>query len=344
MPALLNPLDGIGVELPRLKSAQSAMEQAGLAYEVSVEPIHNPHTNAPSDRFNAVYRKDSGQMLGTVERGYTTLQNHEFFVPLVDAITANTSARIVRAGEWDDGSYAFMTVGWPQSEDIIIRGDRVKRRFMVTINHTGKQSNLALFLPYRFWCSNGQIILVPGCEWMFRVFHKATAHDHMKEIGETLNRSMTYWQRLPMALDVLAQTTVSDAKALDLAQKFFDPRKKSDVQKDGKTPNEAKARVDRFMELWGDQPGVGKVEKELEKTAWWALQAGIHMMDHDRGTRAKKGERDNPRVVALQRAKAHWPGNQAARDKERWTQFVYNDSDLGIGKRIREACLHPSSN
>jgi hypothetical protein len=272
-------------------------------------------------------------MIGVVERGYTVLDNATYFPAIVNAMTASTSARIIRAGEWGDGAWAFMTLEWPEAEDINVLGiDRVKRRMLLTVNHTGKQSALATFMPYRFWCSNGVVILVPGCDWMFRLFHKRTVDKRLEEATETIQRATQYWDKLPQVLEVLAHTPVSDAKALDLATHVFDPTKNAKDKKDG-TPNEAKGRINRFMELFHDQPGQGEV-KEVERSAWWALQAGVHMMDHDRGTRVRKEDQENTAVGAFQRFKAHWPGNQAARDKERLFTMIYTDRDLGIKDRV----------
>lgn len=337
---LLNPLDGVGVAVNELKSAEVAMRQSGMDYDIAIQGHENPFTHKPSDRFKGVFRTDTGEMLGSVEGGYSLMQNRDFFPPLVDKITSETAARIVRAGQWDSGAYAFMTLQWPEEMDINLLGvDRVQRRVMLTINHTGKQSNLFMFVPYRFWCSNGQIVLIPGCDWMFRVFHKATITQRVKDIEETLQRSMVYWDQLPHVLEVLATTKVTDAKAEDIAKKFFDPQNKAKDMKDGK-PNEAKERVARFMHLWDDQPGSGKMGNSgIEKTAWWALQAGIHMLDHDRNTRVRKGQKEVPGMAELHRFKAHWPGNQAARDKERLTHALYHDKDLGIHERIN-LCLN----
>lgn len=331
---LTNALDSFGTRSPIPTDPMAALEAAGGLFGLRKESLAE-YTGLPANLDLHVVIRTGGGMpdtaLGQVGNAYECFPNEEFFGPTAKALT-DTGARIDRCQLLDNGTRTFMRFSWGADHNLTIGqpkvGDIVGRRAILSTSHDGKWAGKFTLEMLRLICSNG--MTVPVGKFDMNMTHTVGGHQQLTDLTKLLPMIETYVRQFEASANLLVDTpidtSIEDARKATwaIAAKMVDTAGKAGKKKDG-TANRATARVNRVMSLFGgEQPGADT--PECKGTGWGLLQAGIHFLTHEKGTR---GENEQE-----QRFKSLLPGGPASKEIVRaWDAVV---DGTGVRERMNE--------
>lgn len=146
------PWHGLGTKIDGQTTFWDAFKQAGLDWEVEVEPIFDHH-GIKIEKHNAVVRQSDRRTLGVVGDRWTPLQNRDAFQtfePLVDSgeLTIDT------AGSLRNGERIWALGKLNKSNSVIVPGDEIAKYVLLSNGHDGKLAVHMGFTPIRVVCAN----------------------------------------------------------------------------------------------------------------------------------------------------------------------------------------------
>ena len=138
--------------LPEDVTAAQAFEMAGLSFNVAqtTPQILTPNGISTAPEFAAVYREDTGKILGIQSNKYAPVQNSDIarIFDQLDGIAVIESALCCREGR---RLYVTARIG---ADEEITSGDRLRRYLHVFNSHDGGTSVGAFFTDRRLACAN----------------------------------------------------------------------------------------------------------------------------------------------------------------------------------------------
>lgn len=215
---------GMGESVVGCDSVESIMKKAGLDWEVEKQPIYLGGNKEIDGKF-ATVRKDSGQVLGIVGRGYEVVQNIEGFDFINDCLGAGIT--FTKAGTYNKGERVFM-VG--EAPTVQVLGDDVHPSILFKNSHDGSGSIQAMFTPMRVVCENGLMIPIAGHEKgivKFNISHTKNVKDRLMITERLIKEGNQYIEALQKQAELLAATPFSkeqfDKMSYELAAVEGDP-------------------------------------------------------------------------------------------------------------------------
>jgi len=275
----IKPWHNEGVIVDGLMTASECLNQAGLSWSVTKEPLQTASGVVVPNAF-AVQRSDNNAILGTVGNQYTPLQNADAF-SYMDAITQDHgSAKYETAGALGKGERVWLQVSI--EGDISIKGkgkdvgDTIQRYILLANSHDGSSPLLVATTMVRVVCQNTLTAAIADASTMFKVRHTKGIGGKVEDIREALGIINQSYTDLEEKLQRLVNIKVSD-KAFDgyLASLGFDTEA---------VKGKGKGTVDSIKALWGGE-GMGANLATAKGTAWGALNAVTEFVDHQRPTR-----------------------------------------------------------
>jgi len=275
----IKPWHNEGVIVDGLMTASECLNQAGLSWGVTKEPLQTASGVVVPNAF-AVQRSDNNAILGTVGNQYTPLQNADAF-SYMDAITQDHgSAKYETAGALGKGERVWLQVSI--EGDISIKGkgkdvgDTIQRYILLANSHDGSSPLLVATTMVRVVCQNTLTAAIADASTMFKVRHTKGIGGKVEDIREALGIINQSYTDLEEKLQRLVNIKVSD-KAFDgyLASLGFDTEA---------VKGKGKGTVDSIKALWGGE-GMGANLATAKGTAWGALNAVTEFVDHQRPTR-----------------------------------------------------------
>lgn len=275
----IKPWHNEGVIVDGLMTASECLNQAGLSWGVTKEPLQTASGVVVPNAF-AVQRSDNNAILGTVGNQYTPLQNADAF-SYMDAITQDHgSAKYETAGALGKGERVWLQVSI--EGDISIKGkgkdvgDTIQRYILLANSHDGSSPLLVATTMVRVVCQNTLTAAIADASTMFKVRHTKGIGGKVADIREALGIINQSYTDLEEKLQRLVNIKVSD-KAFDgyLASLGFDTEA---------VKGKGKGTVDSIKALWGGE-GMGANLATAKGTAWGALNAVTEFVDHQRPTR-----------------------------------------------------------
>jgi phage/plasmid-like protein (TIGR03299 family) len=283
------------------RSADEALELAGLDFEVALEPIFARWGHAGKARtgstgdgsagdadeysyvegFSAVRRLDTGTVLGVVGDGYAPLQNRDAFrilEPLID----NGLAHIETAGALRGGRDVWILIRFNIKDPVVseVFAEEVVPYGLLSNNHCGARSVVLQETPIRVVCANtlGMALKGPG---------RKVAIRHTVSVGaRTVDAAKRIWGSLIERYRVIAeQYRCLKRKFLD--QSLFEKLVLDVVaQLPEAEGHGSKARARAVERAERRRARLGKLWKEGaghrgDGSAWEAYNAVVQSLDHD---------------------------------------------------------------
>jgi len=144
----LNKVSGALVaEAP--KDSAEAMSLAGLDFEVARSGLYLEGEKPVNNRFQAIRRMDTNEVLGVVGPQYTPIQNADAF----GVLDHMEGIKFGRAGYFGGGETCFIQVDLGHESEIL-SGDSVVSYALVRTNHSGKKVVSFVLTPLRVICQN----------------------------------------------------------------------------------------------------------------------------------------------------------------------------------------------
>jgi len=291
------------------ETAQEAMIEAGMDWEVEVRPIYtsafeesimdnplggNP-IQGPGTFISPAYRDDfeqvklggvvrrntDGAMMGLVGPRWTPVQNRdafEFFDPMVQA----GHARYHTAGSLDGGKVVWVLC--QVGEEAVVMGDDTVANFLLLSNaHTGARGIIVTPTGIRVVCANTlgwAEATTANIQMSFH--HTSEIKERLTALSKFLEGHARKFDDLMMTFRFMAGEDVAEADVEFVLNHLFpDP-----VRADGTPANPTRTIQirDRVRALFeGEQKGLDRLPAHRRRTRWTLWNALTEYVDHERG-------------------------------------------------------------
>ena len=270
------PWHGKGVKLDHTMTPDEAIKTAGLDWRVSLQAAELQ--GVPVKGYNFVIREDTGAPLGIVKGDYRAFQNWELFD--IFAPLAGEHAFIHTAGSLKGGQRVWFLAKLP-GELYVVKDDRVDNYLLGTTSHDGSTEILFLHTPIRVVCWNTLEASLRGdTSRMVSIRHTESAQQRVKDASIAMGLAVTRFEEVSQFYRVLANTQVG-ATVLNALLRCVLPSPKED--KDGKASAIVTAARDEISRLYNAE--INNLDPDFTHTAWTALNAVTHFIDHNRKVR-----------------------------------------------------------
>lgn len=294
---------GLGTVVSSAPSSREAFRLAGLDWDVETrelfysgigdagQPIYNPI----ADRV-ATVRADTGLCLGVVSRNYQIVQNSELFT-WCDQLVGSGDVRYESAGALKDGRIVWVLARLPEKHDFITDGDQLARYLLMYNSHDGSNSVTILPTSVRVVCWNTISLADPSIQADAAADSSATQAiaanrgrggiiriNHTRNLRMKLDDARRILQRADATFDAFAEQARKLAQ-VRITQAQFEAFLEELVPTPatGLVPTGRRKTRERITDLYLN----GAEQETCRGTAWGALNAVTHFIDHDWSSRAK---------------------------------------------------------
>jgi phage/plasmid-like protein (TIGR03299 family) len=214
---------GLGQILPGRMTAEEAIQEAGLNYEVKKLPLFTDlgiGDLQDIDTHFATVRTDTKKVLGVVGNKYEVLQNSECFT-FFDSIVDKGSAIYETAGALGDGERIFITAKLP--DDLIIGDDVIEQYLFLTSSHDGTGAITAAFTPTRIVCANTLRIALANNTRSISIKHTRNIKGQLYQAAELMNIVTKKSQQVEDLFNRMAKVQISEHTLQMLLTDTFRP-------------------------------------------------------------------------------------------------------------------------
>jgi len=208
------PWHGLGHVLDTAPSCADALTLAGLDWQVGLRPMLSavsdggPMVPVPGAR--AVWRRDTGTILGVVGEDFAPLQNDDafrFFEPLVSEglITLET------AGALREGRRVWIMARVAGDPAEILAGDTVDPYLLMCHGHDGSLALRVGFNPVRVVCANTLALALDKGEGLFTLRHTSGLDEGLARARTVIHQQIDVFRDTAEGWRLLAAKRCSDA-------------------------------------------------------------------------------------------------------------------------------------
>jgi phage/plasmid-like protein (TIGR03299 family) len=281
-------------------TAEEVLANAGLNFDVAIEPLYTSKGKPIRSKFNRVFRTDTDTTLGVVGKTYVPMQNDRL-LGIANDLIENGDIDWDRIGMVGEGEKLFAS--FQLREGFTIEGwDDVNQYIYLTNTHDGSGGIRVIPSNVIIGCSNQFSHLMAGIKRTgidpkkLVIRHSAKQEDRVAELVEALK-----------IVDMLNQQFVLDAEQLVQVEMSQDDRVQFYLDTFGIKQNEE--LIDGGNPLGLTTRGNNTITKLLEieahptnnhngngGTALAAFNTATYMIDHE-WTYDRKGEKSNDKRV-----------------------------------------------
>lgn len=201
------PWAGLGVNVENVIDSVSALDKAGLNWEVKQCPVYTSEGIIPN--YVANIREDTGEYLGIVSKSrYVIVQNRDAFLFIDELIREGLT--LESAGILAEGRKVWLLAKLPET---IILNDKVIPYICFTNSHDGKGSVRVLMTPIRFVCSNTLNLAIRTAPRIWSTIHTGNILTKISEAARTLELTNDYMNNFKNEIELLATQKISDFQA-----------------------------------------------------------------------------------------------------------------------------------
>jgi len=283
------PWHGLGHVLERAPTVTEAITLAGLNWRVGLRPVWTTlaegGTPVPVPGCRAVWREDTGAILGTVGEDFAPLQNvdaFEFFAPLV----SDGTLELETAGALREGRRVWIMARVRGEPAVVVRGaeDLVERYVLLCHGHDGSLALRVGFNPVRVVCQNTLNAALEQGDGLFCLRHTAGLEDGLERARRVIGRQIEIFGDAAEGWRHLAGRTCDDAAFGRYALRVF-----ASVRGDGKHAAEVEPGAQTGRRLLEQvrplfEGGAGNDREGVRGTWWAAYNAITQWLTHARGS------------------------------------------------------------
>jgi phage/plasmid-like protein (TIGR03299 family) len=272
------PWHHLGQRLEAEVTAQEAIRQAGLDWEVELRPVtyidqFKRSVEIP-DKF-AVVRKTDGRAYTVVGNQFTPVQNSEAFA-FFDAVVGEGQAVYHTAGSLAGGAKVWILAKLPQTA--AVKGVDLMENYLLLVNgHDGSLSFQMLWTPVRVVCHNTMVRALDRVSGqLFSLRHSPNIQRRVELAKTTLGFSSSMFSDFMEQAERIAGQSFLKAEMDDFLKAVLEI--KPDVPLE-KQPHKVKAmqRIEELVEV-----GAGLQALEIRGTKWALYNAVTEYVDHER--------------------------------------------------------------
>lgn len=257
----------------------AAREQAGINWDVVVEPAHRPNGEVISDSYHH-YRSDNGYKLGVFDGSFTPIthaQLGEVATELVKVAKPSGGLKITSAGELNGGRSVFFAFQLGDPYTIGNDTNPFSRYATMFTSHDRTGAMTLIQNDIRYGCANAASAAAfdvrTGAAQGFRIHHTRNSAKRIHEATAGLAKIMEWQKYTKSTMERLATESFSDNQFEMLVRKFFPmDREWTDRKK-----AICEARRTTLREI-GNEDNANMTA--IVGTAYGAFQAVVEWEDH----------------------------------------------------------------
>ena len=219
---MMSKVDGVQTSLAPTNSTE-AMDLAGLNFEVARSGLYLDGEIPVSNRFQAIRRMDTNEVLGVVGPQYTPIQNSDAFGILdhMDGI------KFGRAGFFGFGETCFIQVDLGQ-ENEVLKNDPVVSHALVRTNHSGKKVVSFVLTPIRVICQNSlrAALNKKNNFGHIKISHNSQSNEQIQEAKELITWSKQSFGNYVEIFKNFASREITQAEAKMYVESVVRPNKR----------------------------------------------------------------------------------------------------------------------
>lgn len=268
------PWHGQGTKVNRALTAQEALEESGLDYQVKKAPIYLFDGAKVDGKFATVRTDKEGtdSVLGVVGDRYTVIQNSEILSAL-DPIVGRQEAIYHTAGVLGRGERIWLLAKLPESLRIG-NEDIIDKYILLTNSHDGTKSAIVKIVMNRVVCENTlNSALLEGGK-AFNIRHTANFQDKLNQAYKILGIAQNQFKLIEERINHLSLTDINNNQLMDYVNSLLDITKEKELEDEISTRTLNKR--DKILELYE----AGKGAEMSRGTLWGAVNAVTEYVDH----------------------------------------------------------------
>lgn len=258
---------GLGKALDYAPSSEAMIEEAGLSWEVKVEPLYS--ADMADTGYRGIFRQDTRRCLGTVKGRYVPVQNRDMFTAL-DSLLSDGILKYESAGSIKAGETVWALARVPSLTADIVPGDTISSYVLATGDHNGKGAVSFLYTALRLVCGNGLTMALNTAKSITRVCHSGDVEAKMSEAMDLLANANNAFNSY---VDRAKRLTEHRLEVRRLAEAVF-PAKEDDTRASTRRNNILDAIDSISKRHTNTVGGIGG-------TAWSAVNAITEYIEHE---------------------------------------------------------------
>jgi len=294
LPELQKPWHGFGNALEDYMTSETAIREAGLAWNVLEKPLYfdGVHTKSNLEldippqyqevtTHKALVRDSDNRVLSVMGKKYNVLQNVEAF-DFTDNLVAEGEIKYVTAGSVKDGQVVFMVAKIMSDPLEIVPGDVAEKYVLFINSHDGSFSVTVKFVATLVVCWNTLVAALAEKRRAMKIKHTRNMKKRMEEGKKILGLANEKYERMKRLAQEMARIKMSKKEFNDFAYKLVVPGNRS---VDDLT-NAQERSLENLNYLYVSGPG-----QEIEGragTVWGAHNAVTAWTSHVRETKHER--------------------------------------------------------
>lgn len=285
MPAMINqmffvdevPWHGLGHAFEKAPNVDEAIVAAGLDFKVGLKPLFTEEGTKVNRM--ATFRKDTGDILGTVGMRYRPLQNEDafkFFQPFLDSGEAelHTAGLLAENRVW-------ILCKLNRDNIVVAKDDEVAKYLMLSHSHDGSLAIRVGFTPIRIVCANTLAMAhASDASKLLSLKHTQKAVESLEKIRNAMNLANQTFEATAEQYRALAMADIS-SKDLKKYVKLI-------IGKDGVKDKDLSTRSKNIItDITGRfESGMGNDIKAIRGTYWAAYNSVTEWLSYSRGAKS----------------------------------------------------------
>ena len=282
-----DPWHKIGTRLDKPATAEEAITQAGLDWEIVQQPVYYQNEAGNFHEIkgkNAVVRQDTGSVFYVATERYVPLQNTDAFT-FFDGVVGAGEAIYHTAGALREGRLIWILA--KLDGDLGLSGDAAEKYIMLSNSHDGSQSIDMRFCVKRVICKNTYKLALQNKELNTRIRHTGNVLNKINQTRELLGLSEAYFANFMRGMERLVDKQLTDEEST----KFFEGLVKIDRNELDSVTSRKLNIVRDMADLYYGQ-GRGSNLGTAKGTAWGAFNAVSEYSEHHKYIRGATDELD----------------------------------------------------
>lgn len=270
------PWHGLGKSVEGAMTAEEAMIEGGLGWEVTKQPIYYKDNNGgfhPVEEKWATVRQDNGRPLGVVGDVYEPLQNKSS-LSFFDALVQEKMAIYHTVGSLKEGRRIWLMAKLPRT--LMVGGkDAVELYTLLTNAHDGKGAVEIMNTPIRVVCWNTLTQARAAAVDTFRVRHSSKMGEMIKAARDILGIIHRSNEMFLEEANHLVRTKLTSAAVEELLKSISLGQKDS-----GGELAQEKREDDRLTVMALMESGKGNNVPGVKGTLWAGYNGITEWVDH----------------------------------------------------------------
>lgn len=294
LPELQTPWHGFGNSLEDYMTSETAIQAAGLDWQVKEKPLYFDGVNMKSgleldiepdwqkiESHKALVRDRDNRVLSVMGSKYNVLQNFEAF-DFTDNLVAEGELKYVTAGAVKDGQVVFMVAKIMSDPLEIVPGDVADKYVLLVNSHDGSFSVTVKFVATLVVCWNTLVAALAEKRRAMKIKHTRNMKKRMEEGKKILGLANEKYERMKRLAQEMARIKMSKKEFNDFAYKLVVPGNRSEDD----LTNAQERSLENLNYLFVSGPG-----QEIEGragTVWGAHNAVTAWTSHVRETKHER--------------------------------------------------------